>query len=211
MGRSATTWDRLAPLYDWQLPLERNAIRTAADLARPSPGDRLLDLATGSGAMLRELAARPEAPAEAVGVDASARMLARVPPLPPGWDVAQADATELPFADDSFDLATVAYLLHLLDRPRRTAVLAELARVLRPRGRLVTVTVAPPRRPRAAAAVERAFDAGLARLGPLAGLRPLDPRPDLAAAGFEPTVARRTGRGYPSLTVSATATRGGGG
>lgn len=205
MGHSAATWDRLAPLYDWQLPLERPALRAAADLARPSPGDRLLDLATGTGAMLRELEAQPGAPDAAVGVDASARMLARVPPLPPGWELVRAEASELPLADDSFDLATAAYLLHLLAPPLRGAVLAELARVLRPGGRLVTVTVAPPRHPRTARAVERAFDAGLAHLGPVAGLRPLDPRPDLVAAGFKPTEVRRTGRGYPSLIIASEA------
>ncbi len=50
-----------------------------------------------------------------------------------------------PFPNESFDVVTAAYLLHLLDPPARRAVIAEAARVLRPGGRMVTVTVGVPR------------------------------------------------------------------
>jgi cyclopropane fatty-acyl-phospholipid synthase-like methyltransferase len=69
-----TGWDRAARLYDFQLLLERTAIDRALDLAAVKPGDRLLDLGTGTGALLARLAARATAPREAVGVDLSAPM-----------------------------------------------------------------------------------------------------------------------------------------
>lgn len=197
-----TSWDRAARLYDLQLWLERAALRTALKIARVDPDERLLDLGCGTGALLRELAGSPVRPEEAIGVDGSAQMLARVPRLPPGWRLVRADAAELPFPDRGFDVLTCAYLLHLLGPEQRADVLTEARRVLRPGGRLVAVTVAPPRSTRLARWVDRCFRATRVR-GVLAGLRPLDPSADLEAAGFEPRASRRTHCGYPSLIVAA--------
>jgi ubiquinone/menaquinone biosynthesis C-methylase UbiE len=139
-----------------------------------------------------------------VGIDSASRMLARIPPLPPGWEKIRGDAADLPFDDAQFDVVTAAYLLHLLDRRERDAVLAEARRVLRPGGRLVAVTVAPPR-PAFDAIVGLLPGAAWRLLGPLAGLRPLDPREALESAGLRPVAARRVLRGYPSLVVVAEA------
>ena len=198
-------WDALAAVYDRQLSLERHAIEAALDLAAVGPDDVLLDAGTGTGAVLRALAARPVRPRTAIGVDASARMLDRVPPLPAGWRLERADLRELPAAGRSFDVAIANYVLHLLEPGVRRVVLAELRRVLRPGGRLITVTVHVPERPRLRpllAALET-----LARIAPqrLGGLQPLDPRPDLIDAGFSLTGARVTALGYPSLCVAARA------
>jgi SAM-dependent methyltransferase len=86
------------------------------------------------------------------------------------------------------------YLLHLLDRDGRARTIAEIARVLREGGRVVTVTV-ESRRPCARAA--------LTRLPRLSGLRPLDPRDELRAAGLEPLPARFVRDGWPSPCVLA--------
>lgn len=198
-------WDALAAVYDRQLLLERRAVRAALDLAQAGPGDVLLDAGTGTGAVLRALSRRPGRPRTAIGVDASARMLDRVPPLPAGWRVQRADLRKLPAGGASFDVAIASYVLHLLEPATRRAVLAELSRVLRPDARLITVTVHVPERPRLralAAALET-----LARVAPqrLGGLQPLDPRPDLIDAGFRPVSARVTALGYPSLCVAARA------
>ncbi len=198
-------WDTLAAVYDRQLSLERRAVKTALDLAQVGPGDELLDAGTGTGVVLRALAARAVRPRTAIGVDASARMLERVPPLPAGWRVQQADLTELPAQDASFDVAIASYVLHVLEPGARRAVLAELRRVLRPGARLITVTVHVPARPRLrplASALGK-----LARIDPdrLGGLQPLDPRPGLIDAGFKPERARTTALGYPSLCVTARA------
>jgi ubiquinone/menaquinone biosynthesis C-methylase UbiE len=68
-ARSAEIWDRLAAHYDRQLWFERAAIRRALDLAAVQRRDRVLDVGTGTGLVLRELAGRHERPASAVGID----------------------------------------------------------------------------------------------------------------------------------------------
>jgi len=197
-GERETTWDRAAPRYARQERLERQAIGRALDLAAPAADDVLLDVATGTGLVLRELARRASRPASAVGLDASAAMIARVGALPQGWRTQLGNATALPFADGSFDVVIGAYLLHVLDPTDRLASLAELHRVARPGARLVVVTTW------AARPLSRALLSGLARGAPaLAGLRPLDPRPEMPRAGW---ILERTAmlhQGYPSLVVLA--------
>jgi ubiquinone/menaquinone biosynthesis C-methylase UbiE len=186
----------LGRLYDWQLPLERAALAAAAELAAPSESDRLLDVATGTGGLLRELSRRGRLPAEVVGIERSTSMLAVASGkgLPAGWMLVEGDAEALPFRDERFDVVTACYLLHLLDREARARTIAELARVALPGGRVVTVTV-ESRRP--------AVRAALARLPKRSGLRPLDPSHELRAAGLEPQRARFVRDGWPSVCVLA--------
>lgn len=180
-------------------------MRVALDLANPAPDDRLLDLGTGTGAVLRALAALPTRPRRAVGVDSSTAMLAQVPALPEGWTLCQADACTLPFGSDAFDVAVASYVLHVLPEAALSAALPELARVISPNGSLVTVTPMVPTRG-LLRPVAIASDA-LARLAParLGGLRAFDPRSALEGAGFTLIRARASRRGYPSLCVLARA------
>lgn len=197
------TWERLSGWYDRQLCLERPAVRAALDLAGAGPDDRLLDLGTGTGALLRELAGRPGSPRRAVGVDASAGMLARVPALPGGWSVCRGDVWALPFGAYEFDVAVASYVLHVLSEAALALALAEVVRVLRPAGRFVTVTpVAATRGLLGPVAVTMDAVAGRAP-GWLGGLRTLDSRPVLEGAGFRLIRARVLRRGYPSLCVLA--------
>ena len=197
----ATVWDRVSRHYDRQLWLERSAIRTAVALLDPAPDERLLDVGTGTGAILRELRERGSPPVDVTGIDASAAMLARVGSLPDGWSVQVGDARSLPFADGAFDVVTAAYVLHVIDD--LPAALADIRRVLRPGGRLVAVTPAvPPRglaRP-AARALDRLADRGGDRV---VGLRALDPRGALERADLRVDATRWDVRGYPSLCVRA--------
>lgn len=195
----ARGWSRLAFAYDRQLALERPALRALLELLAVEEREAVLDVGTGTAALLAELARLPRRPARAVGVDSSPEMRDRAPPLPSGWELAVADAGELPFAPASFHVATAAYLLHVVEPPERSRLLAELHRVLRPGGRLGAITFAPP----LARLTWPALRALSASAGPLAGLRPLDPAPDLRAAGFEPVRGRWVRRGYPSLCVLA--------
>lgn len=202
-ARGTGPWDRASATYDRQLAVERRAVSVALDLAAPRGSEALLDVGTGTGAVLRALERRAERPAVAVGVDASGAMLARVPALPAGWHVTRADATCLPFADASFGVAIAAYVLHVLDPPARAGALSELRRTLGPRGRLVTVTPILPAR-----SATRPLCAGLSglarrRAGPGRGLSAFDPRADLVRAGFELERARTVRRGYFSLCVLA--------
>ena len=205
---ATATWDRLAARYGGQERHELAAIDAALALAAPQPGDRLVDLATGTGLLLRRLAAGPVRPHEAIGVDRSAGMLAHVGELPAGWSTLNADARAVPLPDGSADIVTCAYLLHLLDPAPRAAVLAEAHRLLAPAGhqsRLVVVTTwadGDHLRGR----LTRAALALLARARPqtLGGMRPLDPTADLARAGFETTRREVLARGrYPSLVLAA--------
>ena len=201
---AVATWDRLAARYGAQERHELAAIDAALALAAPQPADRLVDLATGTGLLLRRLAAAPVRPRAAIGLDHSAGMLARVGDLPAGWSTLTADARAVPLPDGSADVVTCAYLLQLLAPADRAAVLAEarrlLAREAGPRSRLVVVTTwADGRLTRAA--LDR-----LARARPrtAGGMRPLDPAADLASAGFETTQRLVLARGrYPSLVLAA--------
>jgi ubiquinone/menaquinone biosynthesis C-methylase UbiE len=204
-GSSVELWDRVAPLYDLQLWLEKPALRVAIALADPRSNDSVLDIGTGTGALLRELAASSARPETVVGVDASTRMLARArsAELPGEWRLEQADARKLPFEDASFSLVFAAYVLNVLSDEDGTTVIREVHRVLVPGGRLVVVSPIAPssrfRRP------YRWLAQLLPRLLPwfCAGVRLLDPEPLLHASGLRPEQRRFVSRGYPSVCLLA--------
>lgn len=194
-----------AARYDAQEPLEVRAVDAALRLVAPTRADRLVDLGTGTGLVLRRLARSATAPASAVGVDHSGAMLERVGELPPGWSTVRADARAVPWPDGSADVVICSYLLHLLCASQRAGVLAEARRLLSPEGRLAVVTVWCARRA-PGGRVGHALLSAAARARPaaLGGLRPLDPTPDLERARF--AVSRRAHlprRGYPSLVLAA--------
>lgn len=197
------TWDALAAGYGRQERLELRAIGRALDLAGPATS--WVDLATGTGLVLRELACRPDRPAQATGVDRAEQMLDRVGELPRGWSVVRADATAVPLADASADVVSVAFLLHLLTGSERAAVLAEAHRLLGPQGRLVTVTVWCDRRAPGGRLAHEAFTRlAAARPERFGGLHPLDPTGDLHSAGFDVGARVQVPRGgYPSLVLSS--------
>lgn len=204
---AAATWDRLAARYGGQERHELAAIDAALALAAPQPGERLVDLATGTGLLLRRLAAGPVRPREAIGVDRSPGMLARVGELPAGWSTLCADARAVPRPDGCADVVTCTYLLQLLEAADRAAVLAEARRLLAPGpgSRLVVVTTwvdGEHLRGR----LHRAALHRLARARPATagGMRPLDPTADLARAGFATTRREVLAHGrFPSLVLAA--------
>lgn len=197
----------LAARYRRQERLEARAIDVALRLAAPAPGERVVDLATGTGLLLHRLAAAPARPDVAVGIDQSAGMLERVGALPAGWSTVRADARDVPLPDAWADVVTCSYLLHLLDGSERRSVLAEARRLLKPgaASRLAIVTVWADDRGARGRMISRALRLA-ARIRPAAwaGLEPLDASFDTRAAGFD--VLRRVvvpRGGYPSLVVLA--------
>jgi len=128
----------LSRRYDRQLWLERSAVAIAMCLLAPAPHERLLDVGTGTGEVLRQLARRSIVPREVTGIDASEAMLARVGPLHRGWLLRVGDVRALDLPDASFDVLISSYLLQLLAPVELPAALGELRRVrrrTRPTGR----------------------------------------------------------------------------
>ncbi|HEY3921657.1 MAG TPA: class I SAM-dependent methyltransferase [Gaiellaceae bacterium] len=104
--------------------------------------DRVLDVATGTGMVARELVAQYDC--DVVGVDQSAGMLAEARRRANGHvELVEASAESLPFADGEFDALTFTYLLRYVDDP--AATLRELARVVKPGGVVAGLEFGVPR------------------------------------------------------------------
>ncbi len=138
----APTYDRYASLLSYgQDPRWRRFLVARIDAG---PGDRILDVATGTGAVARELVRQKGC--RVVGVDQSAEMLAEAARRSDGGiELAEASAQALPFADAEFDGLTFTYLFRYVDDP--PAVLRELARVVRPGGTIAGLEFGLPAGP----------------------------------------------------------------
>jgi demethylmenaquinone methyltransferase/2-methoxy-6-polyprenyl-1,4-benzoquinol methylase len=162
-------FDRIAGVYD-----RMNSVMTAGmhhrwreravDLARVGPGDRVLDVATGTGDLAVELARRG---AEVVGQDFSEGMLALARAKAPALRFEQGDALALPYADGEFDAVTVGFGARNFSDLGRG--LAEMARVTRPGGRVVVLEITTPQRPPLSWFFRLWFDRVVPSLGRLAG------------------------------------------
>jgi ubiquinone/menaquinone biosynthesis C-methylase UbiE len=115
--------------------------RNAFEALRASEGGRALDVGCGTGGAARALAASFPEVGRVVGIDISETMIAEARARTPKSDASEApvefvrgDAHELPFPDGSFDAAYSLRVFEIIGDPRRA--LGEMARVLRPRGRL---------------------------------------------------------------------------
>ena len=102
-----------------------------ADLAGVSPGQRLLDVGCGPGALTAELVSRV-GPAGVAAVDPSEPFVAAARARNPEVDVRRAFAEQLPFPDQAFDGALAQLVVHFMSSP--AAGLAEMRRVTRPGG-----------------------------------------------------------------------------
>lgn len=140
-------FDRIAQRYDlantvFSFGQDRHWRRVAVRAVDPRPGEVVLDVAAGTGALSQGLAASG---ARVVPLDLSWAMLATGAKRnrPPLWWT-NGDAIRLPFADGTFDAVTIAFGLRNLPDP--AAGLAEMARVTRPGGRLLVLEFASPTR-----------------------------------------------------------------
>lgn len=134
------TYDRYAAVLSLgQDPRWRRFLVTRIEAG---PRDMVLDVATGTGAVARELLARTGC--TVVGLDQSPEMLAEARRrLPAGVELVEGTAEALPFADASFDALTFTYLLRYVADPGGT--LRELARVVKPGGTIAGLEFAVPR------------------------------------------------------------------
>jgi demethylmenaquinone methyltransferase / 2-methoxy-6-polyprenyl-1,4-benzoquinol methylase len=173
-------FDRIAGFYD-----RMNSVMTAgmhhrwreraSDLAALEPGDRALDVATGTGDLALELVRRVGPEGEVVGTDFSPRMLelarakaaARHGASASGLRFEAANALDLPYADDSFDVATVGFGARNFSDLERG--LSEMARVVKPGGRVVVLEITTPTRPPLSYFFRLWFDRAVPLIGRLAG------------------------------------------
>lgn len=193
-------FDGIAPRYDLlnrlvSLGLDQRWRRRLVDLCEISAGSRCLDLCCGTGDVTRELARRG---ASAVGLDASARMLA-VASARLGQEIVfvQGDALCLPFPNNTFDAITIAF------GNRNVASLellyAEMRRVAKPGGRVVSLEISRPPSRLLAAPFFLYFSYLPALLARLCGADP-------AAYTYLPASVRQ----YPSAVAVAKIMRGAG-
>jgi demethylmenaquinone methyltransferase / 2-methoxy-6-polyprenyl-1,4-benzoquinol methylase len=138
-------FDRVAPRYDlantvFSLGQDRAWRQAAALAAGLADGQSAVDVACGTGALTRELAASAPG-ATVLGVDFSWEMVRRAAGPGPRYHLV-GDALRLPLRDSSVDVVTIAFGLRNLPEPGRG--LLEFRRVLRPGGRLVVCEFSQP-------------------------------------------------------------------
>jgi demethylmenaquinone methyltransferase/2-methoxy-6-polyprenyl-1,4-benzoquinol methylase len=169
-------FDRISGIYDrlnsvMTAGLHHEWRRRAADLAAVGPGDRVLDVATGTGDLALELATRVAPRGEVIGSDFSEGMLelARVKAQRAGAPVRfeSGNALALPYPDDSFDAVTVGFGARNFSDLRQG--LSEMARVVRPGGRVVVLEITTPQRPPLSTFFSLWFDRIVPMLGRVAG------------------------------------------
>jgi demethylmenaquinone methyltransferase/2-methoxy-6-polyprenyl-1,4-benzoquinol methylase len=176
-------FDRIAGVYDFMntvmtAGLDQRWRARAVELARIEPGSRALDVATGTGDLAVALRA---AGAEVVGCDFSEEMLERARRKEPAARFEWADALALPYDDDSFDAATVGFGARNFSDLRLG--LGEMARVVRPGGRVVVLEITTPQKPPLSTFFSLWFDRIIPALGRIAG--------DEAAYSYLPSSVKR--------------------
>jgi demethylmenaquinone methyltransferase/2-methoxy-6-polyprenyl-1,4-benzoquinol methylase len=193
-------FDRIAGIYDplntaMTAGLHHRWRERAADQARVAAGDRVLDVATGTGDLAIELARRVWPGGEVVGSDFAEGMLDRARAKATKLDPQRvrprfewADATALPYDDGSFDAATVGFGARNFEDLGRG--LAEMTRVVRPGGRVVVLEITTPTRAPLSHFYRVWFDRVVPAIGRVAGqaggllarLRGAPPDPTIADA-----------------------------
>lgn len=138
-------YDRVAAVLSFgQDPRWR---RTMVESVSARASERVLDVATGTGMVAQALVRRYEC--EVVGLDQSAQMLAGAQArlaadeqLAARVSLVRGEAEQLPFGEEEFDHLTFTYLLRYVEDPGAT--MAELARVVKPGGRIASLEFAVP-------------------------------------------------------------------
>ncbi|WP_405219632.1 class I SAM-dependent methyltransferase [Agrococcus sp. Ld7] len=115
----------------WRIHMQR--------AVRPKPGERILDVAAGTGASAAPMA---KAGALVTALDLSQGMIDEGRKRHPDIEFVHGTAEELPFDDDTFDAVTISFGLRNVQQPR--AALSEFLRVLKPGGRVVICEFSQP-------------------------------------------------------------------
>ena len=165
-------FDRIAGFYDvmntvMTAGLHHRWRARAADLAALGAGDSALDVACGTGDLAIALSQRVGADGEVIGSDFAQEMLERARAKAPAlqWDLG--NALDLPYVSNRFDAATVGFgARNFSDLDRG---LAEMARVVKPGGRVVVLEITTPREPPLSTFYSLWFDRIVPLIGRLTG------------------------------------------
>ena len=165
-------FDRISGFYDvmntvMTAGLHHRWRARAADLAALAAGDSALDVACGTGDLAIELARRVGTGGEVIGSDFSEEMLERARAKAPGLAWEWGNALELPYASGRFDAATVGFGARNFSDLERG--LAEMARVVKPGGRVVVLEITTPRKPPLSTFYRVWFDHVVPLIGRLTG------------------------------------------
>jgi len=211
-------YDRVGRRYDLLRFAEAAPKRGALALLSVQPGERVLEVGVGTGAVLIELARsvtagfpagqQPASPLVS-GLDLSPVMLevarARLDSVGLGSTVElrKGDACALPYEDQTFDALFSSYVFDLLPTADIARALAECYRILRPGGRSALISLSPGRG--AGARLFTTLYERLYRRRPawFAGCRPLSLAQPAATAGFTICAERSWFRGHPSEAIFA--------
>jgi demethylmenaquinone methyltransferase/2-methoxy-6-polyprenyl-1,4-benzoquinol methylase len=149
-----STFDRVAPYYDamnsvLSLGLDRRWRRQTVASLRFRPGARVLDVATGTGALATEIHRTTSGTVSITGCDVNETMLSvarrRAARAHANVELVRCDATRLPFEGESFDVVTIGFAID--DMPDREACAREMWRVLAPGGQLALLELGQPDAP----------------------------------------------------------------
>jgi demethylmenaquinone methyltransferase/2-methoxy-6-polyprenyl-1,4-benzoquinol methylase len=162
-------FDRIASVYDLMnsvmtAGMHQHWRERAVELAHVGPGSRALDVATGTGDLAIALRERG---AEVVGIDFAEKMLEIARQKAPAIDFRTGNALALDFPDDEFDAATVGFGARNFDDLDRG--LAEMARVVKPGGRVVVLEITTPQKPPLSLFFDLWFDHLVPLIGRVAG------------------------------------------
>lgn len=140
----ARMFDGVADKYDLtndvlSMGQDRRWRKRVVEMVMPKPGERILDLAAGTGTSSQPFA---DAGAQVVPCDFSIGMLEVGKQAKPALGFTAGDGMQLPFADDTFDAVTISFGLRNIADP--SVGLAEMLRVTRPGGRLVVCEFSAP-------------------------------------------------------------------
>lgn len=171
-GQVRAMFDRISGFYDvmnsvMTAGLHHRWRARAVDEAGVGPGSEVLDVATGTGDLAIELARRVAPGGTTVACDFSESMLGLARGKAPSIAFEWGDAMSLDYASDRFDAATVGFgARNFDDLPRG---LGEMARVVRPGGRVVILEITTPTKPPLSTFFGLWFDRLVPALGRLAG------------------------------------------
>ncbi|AFH61800.1 MerR family transcriptional regulator [Paenibacillus caseinilyticus] len=136
-------YDRLAGLHDQRVLTDAEeyrgyteALATAVRWLAPIPGETGLDIGTGTGNLAARLI---ELGVKMAGVDQSKEMLKRCRRKNPGMETKLGNFLALPYLDGRFDFVVTSFAFHHLTDDQKALALAEMRRVLQPRGRICIV------------------------------------------------------------------------